>query len=184
MTRIVATDCMIKVRVSTGLTVSEYFGGFGVYQRAEFGLAALDQDKVFSATIINDSTLTKGNPAFAQCAVLHTDMAGQRRIRIFNYQWSVAETLYNYCRSSDVESVSQFKLRQYMTQVPKVGSKGTKELVINQLVEQLTNYRTLCANQTNPAQLVLPETLTLLPLYLLSGLKKPALKMLTQTTVD
>lgn len=31
MTRIVATDCMIKVRVSTGLTVSEYFGGFGVY---------------------------------------------------------------------------------------------------------------------------------------------------------
>ena len=31
MTRIVATDCMIKVRVSTGLTVSEYFGGFGLY---------------------------------------------------------------------------------------------------------------------------------------------------------
>ena len=42
MTRIVASDCMVKVRVSTGLTVTEYFGGFGVYQRAEFGLAALD----------------------------------------------------------------------------------------------------------------------------------------------
>jgi len=65
MTRIVATDCMVKVRVSTGLTVSEYFGGFGVYQRAEFGLAALDQDKVFSATIINDSSLAPGAPAFA-----------------------------------------------------------------------------------------------------------------------
>lgn len=31
MTRVVATDCMLKVRVSTGLTVSEYFGGFGTY---------------------------------------------------------------------------------------------------------------------------------------------------------
>jgi len=111
-------------------------------------------------------------------------MTGQRRIRILNYQWAVAKDLYNYCRSSDVESVAQFKLRHYMTQVTKAGSKGTKEMVINQLVEMLTNYRNLCANQTNPAQLVLPETLTLLPLYLLSGLKKPALKMLTQTSVD
>lgn len=48
----------------------------------------------------------------------------------------------------------------------------------------LTSYRNLCANQTNPSQLVLPETLTLLPLYLLSGLKKPALKMLSHTFLD
>ena len=65
MTRIVASDCMVKVRVSTGLTVTEYFGGFGVYQRAEFGLAALDQDKVFNCTIVNDSTLAPGAMAFA-----------------------------------------------------------------------------------------------------------------------
>jgi len=65
MTRIGATDCMIKVRVSTGLTVSDYFGGFGIYQRAEFGLAALDQDKVFSATISNDSSLASGATCFA-----------------------------------------------------------------------------------------------------------------------
>mmetsp|Transcript_5389 Transcript_5389/g.6652 ORF Transcript_5389/g.6652 Transcript_5389/m.6652 type:complete len:137 (+) Transcript_5389:2282-2692(+) len=57
-------------------------------------------------------------------------------------------------------------------------------MVINSLVEMLTNYRNLCANQTNPTQLVLPETLTMLPLYLLVGLKKPALKMLTQTHLD
>jgi len=57
-------------------------------------------------------------------------------------------------------------------------------MVINELVQMLTNYRNLCANQTNPSQLVLPETLTMLPLYLLSALKQPALKMLTQTSPD
>ena len=76
MTRVVATDCMIKVRVSSGLTVSEYFGGFGTYQRAEFGLASLDQDKVFSAMIVNDNTLPSGSPIYAQAAVLFTDMSG------------------------------------------------------------------------------------------------------------
>lgn len=63
--------------------------------------------------------------------------------------------------------------------VTKKGAKGTKEHVITELVEMLTNYRNLCANQTNPAQLVLPETLTLLPLYFLVALKKPALRLLT-----
>ena len=66
----------------------------------------------------------------------------------------------------------------------KKGAKNIKEKVINDLVDMLTNYRTLCANQTNPSQLVLPETLTLLPLYLLSGLKKPALKLLSTTFLD
>ena len=48
----------------------------------------------------------------------------------------------------------------------------------------LTNYRNLCANTTNPSQLVLPETLTLLPLYILVALKMPALKMLSTTFLD
>jgi len=68
--------------------------------------------------------------------------------------------------------------------VPKLGAKGTKEKVINDLVEMLTSYRNHCANQTSPSQLVLPETLTVLPLYILSSLKKPALKLLTQCFLD
>ena len=137
---------MVKVRVSTGLTVKEYFGPFQTYQQSEFGLAALDQDKVFSCAITCDSQLAQNSHAFAQCAVLYTTMDGERKIRIFNYQWIVAQNLYNYCRSSDVESVAQFKLRQSLTMVTKKGSKGTKELVINELVEMLTNYRNLCSS--------------------------------------
>ena len=46
---------MCKVRVSTGLTVTDYFGQFGNYQMSEFGLASIDQDKVFSVTMRSDS---------------------------------------------------------------------------------------------------------------------------------
>jgi len=80
--------------------------------------------------------------------------------------------------------VSQYKIRHYLTQISTKGAKGTKEKIINDLVEMLTSYRSLCANQTNPSQLVLPETLTLLPLYLLTALKKPALKLLSTTFLD
>ena len=60
---------------------------------------------------------------------------------MFNYQWKVAQNLYGYCKSADVESVAQFKLRHDLTEVPKKGAKGTKEKVINDLVDMLTNYR-------------------------------------------
>ena len=114
-------------------------------------MASLDQDKVFSAVMRCDQTLAEGTPVFAQCAILYTDLNGDRKIRILNYNWNVAQNIYNYCRSSDVESVSQFKLRHDLTQVVKLGAKGTKEKVINDLVDMLTNYRNTCANQTSPS---------------------------------
>lgn len=51
LTRVSVSDVMIKLRVSSGLTVTEYFGQFGSYAQSEFGVASLDQDKVFSAAI-------------------------------------------------------------------------------------------------------------------------------------
>ena len=48
----------------------------------------------------------------------------------------------------------------------------------------LANYRSMCAKSTNPSQLVLPETLTLHPLYILSFLKNPAFKLLSATNLD
>jgi len=65
LTRITGTDAMFKIRVSTGLTVAEYFGSFGSYQQAEFGCASLDQDKVYSAMIRCDGTMEEGVPVFA-----------------------------------------------------------------------------------------------------------------------
>ena len=82
---------------------------------------------------------------FAQCAVLHTDMYGERKIRIMNYSWKAASNLFNYYRSADVENVAQFKMRHDLTYVTKRGSKNVREKVINDLVEMLQNYRNLCA---------------------------------------
>ena len=82
---------------------------------------------------------------FAQCAVLHTDMYGERKIRIMNYSWKATSKLINYFRSADVENVAQFKVRHDLTFVTKKGSKNVREKVINDMVTMLQNYRNLCA---------------------------------------
>ena len=66
----------------------------------------------------------------------------------------------------------------------KFGAKATKEKVINDLIDLLTNYRKDCSNHTSISTLALPETLKLLPLYILSAMKLPALKLLNTTGLD
>ena len=112
--------------------------------------------------------------------MLYTRSDGQRMIRVFNYMWRVCKNLYAYFRSTDVENYIQFKMRNDLTQLSKLGPLKLREKYQNDLVDMLHNYRTHCANQTNPSQLVLPETLTLLPLYILSTIKNPAFQLLSQ----
>ena len=64
------------------------------------------------------------------------------------------------------------------------GAKTTRESIINNLVALLYNYRTHCATTSSPSQLILPDSLKLLPLYILSTMKTPALKLMPNTRID
>jgi protein transport protein SEC24 len=57
LTRPQATEIAIKARVSTGLTVTEYFGSFGFKEVADFELSAFDCDKSLGFIIRNDEKL-------------------------------------------------------------------------------------------------------------------------------
>ena len=105
--------------------------------------------------------------------MLYTDSSGVRRIMILNYMWRVSKTLYAYFKSSDCESVAQFKIRHSLSSAMLLGAKRVKEKTINDLVELLYNYKKHCGQSTNPSQLLLPETLKNLPLLILSSLKSP-----------
>jgi hypothetical protein len=74
--------------------------------------------------------------------MLYTDMEGKRMIRIMNYQWTVASSMFNYFKSADIENLAQFKIRNELSQAPKRGAKATKEKLFNDLIEMLHTYRT------------------------------------------
>jgi protein transport protein SEC24 len=57
LTRTQASEVAIKARTSTGLTVTEYFGGFGYKEVADFELAAFDSDKSLGFIVRNDEKL-------------------------------------------------------------------------------------------------------------------------------
>lgn len=57
LTRTQGSEVAIKARASTGLTVTEYFGSFGVKEAADFGLSAIDSDKSIGFSVRVDEKL-------------------------------------------------------------------------------------------------------------------------------
>jgi hypothetical protein len=48
--------------------------------------------------------------------MLYTDIAGERRIMVFNHMWRVAKNLFGYFKSADVDATAQFRIRHLLAQ--------------------------------------------------------------------
>ena len=84
LTRTQGTEVQIKARVSGGLSVSEYFGGFLFKETTDITLSSIDADKSIGFVIKNEEKLKDNTLAFVQFAMLYTTQFGERRIRVFN----------------------------------------------------------------------------------------------------
>lgn len=149
LTRTYGSEVAIKVRLSTGFSVSDYIGSFmrvSAAQSPDFNLSSIDADKVISCLVKNDDKVEANSQVHAQFAMLYTTMEGRRVIRVMNFSWVVAQNLYSYFKSADVENVAQFKVRNELSQAFKRGAKSTKEKLLNDLIEMLHTYRTQCSN--------------------------------------
>jgi hypothetical protein len=97
-TRPQASQITMKLRTSAGMTCTDYVGSFMRLQRTDCSLGAIDADKVITCIIRNDEKLEKAENArasvFAQYAILFTNGEGERRIRVFNFSWTVASNFY------------------------------------------------------------------------------------------
>lgn len=82
--------------------------------------------------------------------MLYTRSDGERMIRVFNYHWTVSKNLYSYFKSTDVEALVQFKMRQELTLLNTMGAKELWTKFQTDLVDMLFQYRKQCAAQTNP----------------------------------
>lgn len=75
-------------------------------------------------------------------------------------------------RSVDVDALARTLV---LPHIHSLGSRSIKDIrgeLMNQLASIFYNYRAQCVPNTNPAQLIFPDSLKLLPLYLQSLIKQ------------
>lgn len=189
--RLVDRDCgyeaVLKVRCSAGLRVDRSYGSFynsrslDGFSVDEMEFAVIDQDRSICVTFAHDENLAEGSDAYIQAALLYTRSDGIRCVRVHNLALMVEPLLSNVFRFADLDATCSVWQRTAAKQfVDKALMRATPSAVKDQLMEQcvnvLFNYRKFCASSSSSGQLILPESLKLLPLYTLATLKSRALR--------
>eukprot|EP01105_Mastigella_eilhardi_P008566 TRINITY_DN2074_c0_g1_i4.p1 TRINITY_DN2074_c0_g1~~TRINITY_DN2074_c0_g1_i4.p1 ORF type:complete len:929 (-),score=221.78 TRINITY_DN2074_c0_g1_i4:134-2677(-) len=169
-------DASMRIRVSTGLSVSEYSGNFYSVNDTDIDLAAVDSDKTFVTHFKYDDKLEGLSEVVVQAALLYTTTQGERRVRVHTTSVPIAKEHATVYKSADVDAVS-YTLATKAAKLAKAGKHATASTeIVDTCVDILAMYRKYCASTTTASQLILPESLKLLPVFTLAILKSPMLR--------
>lgn len=172
-----AYGCVFKLRCSKGLQVENMHATWDaeVIDQSTFNLARLSPDATAVFDINHAERIEGVKFIYLQAACLYTNSAGQRLIRVHTLQLPATMSLSSVFRSTEIDSVSGV-LMKVAAAAALDGGTGFKEKITKVCVDVLHAYRISCASTTSTGQLILPESLKMLPLYVGAIRKMPAFR--------
>ncbi|XP_072881423.1 protein transport protein Sec24C-like isoform X2 [Hemitrygon akajei] len=182
--KVIGFDAVMRVRTSTGIRATDFFGSFYMSNTTDVELAALDCDKTITVEFKHDDKLNEENGAQIQCALLYTSCSGQRRLRIHNLSLNCCTQLADLYRNCETDTLINFFVKLAYRGVLNNPTKTVRESLINQSAQILACYRKNCASPSSAGQLILPECMKLLPVYLNCVLKGDVLQPGAEVSTD
>ncbi|XP_074965609.1 protein transport protein Sec24C isoform X2 [Phalacrocorax aristotelis] len=180
----VGFDAVMRVRTSTGIRATDFFGAFYMSNTTDVEMAGLDCDKTITVEFKHDDKLNEDSGALLQCALLYTSCAGQRRLRIHNLSLNCCTQLADLYRNCETDTLINYLAKYAYRGVLGSPVKTVRDALINQCAQILACYRKNCASPSSAGQLILPECMKLLPVYLNCVLKSDVLQPGPEVTTD
>eukprot|EP00794_Sanderia_malayensis_P007299 gene7299-8115_t len=171
LSREIGFDAIMRLRCSTGLRPVEFFGSFIMNNTTDVELASIDSDKAISIEVKHDDKIPEDGVAFVQCALLYTSVGGKRMLRIHNLAFNCCSQLAELYRCCELDTVMNFLLKHSLRQVLSSNPQAIKDSLVQRSAQMLSCYRQHCATPSTSGQLILPECMKLLPLYMNSLVK-------------
>ena len=191
-------DAVFKLRCSSGVEVESYLPvshnpgvlvDDSVLSSPELEMSSVSPDTCIAVQlrhkiggIPKDSGASAGRDpmVYFQSALLYTTAAGSRRVRVTTLALRSTSVPSEVFRFSDFGAVTAFITRQAISDMvrPDGGThKVARDAIVTRCVQLLANYRLHTSAKSSPhGQLILPETLQLLPLFCLSLRKSSILR--------
>ncbi|XP_055031587.2 protein transport protein Sec24C isoform X3 [Misgurnus anguillicaudatus] len=177
-------DAVLRVRTSTGIRATDFFGSFYMSNTTDVELAGLDCDKTVTVEFRHDDKLSEETGALMQCAVLYTSCSGQRRLRIHNMAVNCCSQLADLYRNCETDTIINFLAKYAYRSLLSGPTKNVRDSLVNQCAQILACYRKNCASPSSAGQLILPECMKLLPVYLNCVLKSDVLQPGADVSLD
>lgn len=144
----------------------------------------VDSTKSIAIEIKHDDKLPPEENVYLQVALLYTSISGQRRLRILNLTLKSCVQLADLFRSCDLDTMILFMAKQGLFKLLDNTPKAIKDSLIHRAAQVLACYRKNCATPSSAGQLILPECMKLLPLYVNCLLKNDSFSGGSDMTLD
>ncbi|KAF7316124.1 SEC23 SEC24 family protein [Mycena indigotica] len=174
--RTIGYNCLMRVRVSNGLKITQHHGNFSTLGSTDLELGVLDADKAISATLQHTGRLNERGYVYLQSAVLYTSVEGQRRVRTCNLALPVVELAWNVFKLADLDATVYYLARHAISKMSSEKMTHIRDDLTENCSSILLAYRNKCANTSAIDQLVLPESFKSLPVYTLAIQKSKCLR--------
>eukprot|EP01134_Creolimax_fragrantissima_P005944 CFRG5944T1 len=178
-------EALMRVRTSEGLRAMQYYGNFFMQNHVDMQMSGIDSDKSVCVRIHYDGTIPVASTnAYLQVAMLYTTMFGERQVRCINFQMKVVNQLSEVFRHAELDTLLNFFAKKSAMDMRKTVTKTIRDNIIEKASEILSVYRKHCASTSSPGQLILPEALKLMPVYLAALLKTDLFRTGADMSVD
>jgi len=169
-------DAVLRMRTSAGIRPVEFCGSFMMQNATDVEVSVLTPNTCVTIEVKHDDKLNEEFQAYIQVALLYTSISGVRKLRLHNLAIPVTTSLAEIYKSCDVDTIANYLTKEYgKALLANHTYKNLKEQLLTRVSNSLACYRQNCAAPSQPGQLILPETLKLLPLYSHCLLRSPAL---------
>nr|CAB3265936.1 protein transport protein Sec24C [Phallusia mammillata] len=182
--RDIVFDAIMRVRTSTGIRPVEFIGSLYMSNTTDVELAAIDCDKSITIELKHDDKINEEFGAYLQIALLYTSVGGHRKLRLHNLNLSVCTQLSDMYRSCETDVLMNTLVKKAVKAGLQTSGSKIREDLISQSTVALATYRKHCAAPSSPGQLILPECMKLVPVYLNCLLKNDAIHSSTDISTD
>lgn len=176
LTRPQYSQVTMRVRCSNGLSIDHYIGKYKPKGPVEMQVACIDSDKTLGVIIKYDEKLKESSEYYIQCAVLYTNILGERFIRINNARMIASSNIQHIYRSADIDTINSLMLKMSSNLVFEEPLNVVRDIWHTNVIKVLVAHRKSSGNR-DFNRILVPEKLRLMPLYCNSSMKLPALTL-------
>jgi protein transport protein SEC24 len=176
LVRKIGFEAVMRIRCTRGLTIHTFHGNFFVRSTDLLALPNVNPDAGFGMQISIEEPLTDTPTVCFQAAVLYTSSKSERRIRIHTYCLPVSKNVNELMNSADQECIIGLVAKMAVDRTIMSSLKEAKDAMINVASDYLQAYTQVVVSGNRNAALISPNSLKLLPLYVLALMKNIAFK--------
>mmetsp|Transcript_2959 Transcript_2959/g.4320 ORF Transcript_2959/g.4320 Transcript_2959/m.4320 type:complete len:922 (+) Transcript_2959:319-3084(+) len=170
LTREQGFDGVLRVRLSTGLEIKNFYGNCFIRGHDILALPNLDESQVYSIELVyKDSFLSTANVGI-QAAILYTNSASERMVRVHNLVLPISSSLTDIYRYTDTPTMVSLLGKIAADDFPEKKLSVLRTQIENSVVKSLQSYtKEVSGTVTNGV--VVPYSMRYLPLLYSSLLK-------------